>query len=460
VTDPLSRGGVTRRARSEGEPLAVNPLTPTAAHNVHRSAGLAAHPITLELSPTSHTAIPADLPASSRGRHTERRGPLAAVFPGRHSRVARARSIAPAELDPTDAMLLHIVPVTAIPKPGGSHRRDESRRHKAIGRSDPLRVDGRPGSQSLSSAGRAQPAEQTHPPFKSLSSRSDVGGTTATLSDPTTSSPALAPGASLKPSRLTPPIAGGRPLTGLPAGREAGSLPAALPEAGSAARIDGPFSAPATPDAGEGRAAPDADTASTLPTPGQVGQGGGAPEVGVTDTAVHAGLARLAAAVLTFPPERPRDFPQPPLDRPRRAAVIRRATPRGGASEQSKSDSSAKRAKPKHSWGRGRATGESLDSGTSSHTVSRSAGLAPRFATIDPSPTLHGPHPADLPATPSFFYPPLKSFAALHVASPATDSHTRVGLDEKSTQRPLGSAADRPAGPQPAGVTTQGEPTS
>jgi hypothetical protein len=77
-------------------------------------------------------------------------------------------------------------------------------------------------------------------------------GITAHLSSLTPPSPALAPGASPQPSRLTPSTLGACPLTGLPSDREAASLPGATARGSDAARIAHPCSAPATPEAREG----------------------------------------------------------------------------------------------------------------------------------------------------------------------------------------------------------------
>ena len=77
---------------------------------------------------------------------------------------------------------------------------------------------------------------------------------------------AHAPGASQTPSRLTR-IPGDHPLTGLPSGREAGSLPAADARVGDVARIAEVCSAPATPEAGVSAAQGDAVTSDLQPAP-------------------------------------------------------------------------------------------------------------------------------------------------------------------------------------------------
>jgi hypothetical protein len=93
--DLPSRTAVTRRA-TEGRGRAIGEsLDSGAAHNLSRSAGLAAHPPTPEPSPTFHTARPADLPAYHHEGHQEQRGPFAtSVLPGPGITTARARSLA------------------------------------------------------------------------------------------------------------------------------------------------------------------------------------------------------------------------------------------------------------------------------------------------------------------------------------------------------------------------------
>jgi len=119
------------------------------------------------------------------------------------------------------------------------------------GAATPCGLTADPAHNRKPSAGQAQAGHADTPANQpALRPAADARALTAPApSTVVTLGRAHAPGASPKPSRLTR-TPGDRSLTGLPSGREVGSLPAAYARAGDSARIAHPFSAPATPAAG------------------------------------------------------------------------------------------------------------------------------------------------------------------------------------------------------------------
>jgi hypothetical protein len=254
--------------------------------------------------------------------------------------------------------------------------------------------------------------------------------------------------------------------------------------------------------------------ASTLPTTLQVGgRGGGVSSAAVGDgveadcseallfrvdpTDHKAGLIRLAAAALGFPPERPRDFPALPL------AQAAQHSSRGAARRSDRARFPVVMSAREQSRGAGvtrqgaepagRSEGEPLAANpltaTAAHNLFGSVRRAAHRHAIVPSTTFHTARPANLPAfdelpsltatsgsanQPSTSHSPQptswagvwtggsgggRSTTNLH-APPAASPRARVGLIEKSSQLRSGSPpleSTGPTGLTPAGINTQGD---
>jgi hypothetical protein len=158
-------------------------------------------------------------------------------------------------------------------------------------------------------SGAARPADLPAAVAVSAPHTAAAPGTLAPLSSLTPPSPALAPGPSPIPSRLTLSVLGARPLTGLPLGREAASLPAAEAQASDAARIAAACSASATPEAA-GASATRSDASHSASTTGTAAT--------ASSLALHPSLPPTVAA--------------PVVARRARVGLIEQSTrPRGGS---------------------------------------------------------------------------------------------------------------------------------
>ena len=178
--------------------------------------------------------------ARSDTQRRERPGPAGDLVPaGGNPRAALRRST---DSPPVGHHPLSRAAVTAVTSRGGASPQ---------GAATPCGLTADPAHNRQPFAGRAQLALQTHSPSSpALRPTADVRALAAPASSTAhTLGRAHAPGASPTPSRLMRTPAD-RPLTGLPSGREAASLPAADARASDAARTAPTYSATATPAAG------------------------------------------------------------------------------------------------------------------------------------------------------------------------------------------------------------------
>ena len=188
-------------------------------------------------------------------------------------------------------------------------------------------------------------------------------------------------------------------------------------------------------------------------------------------------LARLAEAALSHPPERPADFPAPPLAAPdpefdpADAILLRMdfgASSRAAVTDyiqtpepRNLSSSSEHPRMP----GRGRAVGRFP---VVTGPTAREPRTCAELMSVDGRPRAQSPLPAvrNIPSHGSVAGATMPaanqrgvrehSSQDLYIAPPAATS-SRVGLDDKSSPRPMSSVSGRPTGSRPAGGTTKGE---
>jgi hypothetical protein len=216
--------------------------------------------------------------AGSNTQRRERPGPSGDLVPdGGQPRAAHRRST---DSPPVGRHLLSRAAVTAVTSRGGASPQ---------GAATPCGLKADPAHNRTPFAGRAQLALQTHlPSSPALRPTTNVERTPTTPGSRTASSehapsPALAPGLSPTPSRLTRSALSARPVE--PAHQEQVARPVAQGDRSDAARIADVCSAPATPAAGVSAAQgvataphPTQTSAAPLATYLQIGvRRGGAP---------------------------------------------------------------------------------------------------------------------------------------------------------------------------------------
>ncbi len=161
-------------------------------------------------------------------------------------------------------------------------RPNESRGHALCGEW----VDGERGSQSplVCGSGAARLADIPAAVAVSAPHAANTPGTLTPLSSLTPPSPALAPGLSPRPSRLTPLGSSPRPDESALLGRDRLTLPRSRPCGSDAARIAAPCSAPSTPAAREGGTRSGAASRAAVTA---AARRGGSTPCGLTASAAH-----------------------------------------------------------------------------------------------------------------------------------------------------------------------------